>query len=130
MTVRVYGAIRMPDTYAKLHSMSKAIFLGMVALCASSAVAGDPRIMDRNLLTAALIVFALNFHQLFIGGLAAAPRRAPQARGLDRFAILTGPGLLGPATAELSRSTDRVYDARQASGTVLGHRVEQNGKGL
>jgi hypothetical protein len=86
--------------------------------------------MDRNLLTAALIVFALNFHQLFIGGLAAAPRRAPQARGLDRFAILTGPGLLGPATAELSRSTDRVYDARQASGTVLGHRVEQNGKGL
>jgi Na+/H+ antiporter subunit len=48
MTVGVYGAIRMPDTYAKLHSMSEALFLGVVALCASSAVAGDPRIMDRS----------------------------------------------------------------------------------
>jgi hypothetical protein len=31
--------------------------------------------MDRSLLTAALVVFALNIHQLFIGGLAAAPPR-------------------------------------------------------
>jgi multisubunit Na+/H+ antiporter MnhG subunit len=49
MTVGVYGAIRMPDTYAKLHSMSKAVFLGVVALFASSVVTGDPRIMDRTL---------------------------------------------------------------------------------
>lgn len=80
MTVGVYCVIRMPDTYAKLHSMSKALFLGAVSLCAFSVVTGEHRIMDRSLLTAALVVFALNFHQLSIGGLAAALRRAPQAR--------------------------------------------------
>ena len=50
MTVGVYGAIRMPDTYTKLHAMSKAVFLGVVSLCASSAVAGDPAITFRAML--------------------------------------------------------------------------------
>jgi multicomponent Na+:H+ antiporter subunit G len=75
MTVGVYGAIRMPDTYTKLHSMSKAVFLGVVSLCASSVVTGEHWIICRSLVTAALVVFALNIHQLFIGGLAAAPPR-------------------------------------------------------
>jgi multicomponent Na+:H+ antiporter subunit G len=38
MTVGVYGAIRMPDPYTKLHAMSKAVFLGVVSLCVSSAL--------------------------------------------------------------------------------------------
>ena len=46
MTVGVYGAIRMPDTHAKLHSMSRALFLGAVSLCASSVVAGGPGTVD------------------------------------------------------------------------------------
>ena len=50
MTVGVYGAIRMPDTYTKLHAMSKAVFLGVVSLCASSAVTGDPAIFYRAIL--------------------------------------------------------------------------------
>ena len=50
MTVGVYGAIRMPDTYTKLHAMSKAVFLGVVSLCASSAVTGDPAIIYRAIL--------------------------------------------------------------------------------
>jgi multicomponent Na+:H+ antiporter subunit G len=75
MTVGVYGAIRMPDTYTKLHSMSRTLFLGAVSLCTSSVVTGEHRIMDRSLLTAALVVFALNINQLFIGGLAAASPR-------------------------------------------------------
>ena len=50
MTVGVYGAIRMPDPYTKLHAMSKSVFLGVVSLCASSAVTGDPAIIYRAIL--------------------------------------------------------------------------------
>lgn len=50
MTVGVYGTIRMPDTYTKLHAMSKAVFLGVISLCASSVVTGDPAIIYRVVL--------------------------------------------------------------------------------
>ena len=56
MTVGVYGAIRMPDTYTKLHAMSKAVFLGVVSLCASSAVTGDPAITYRAILIASFLL--------------------------------------------------------------------------
>lgn len=56
MTVGVYGAIRMPDTYTKLHSMSKAVFLGVVSLCVSSIVTGDPAIIYRAILIAAFLL--------------------------------------------------------------------------
>ena len=56
MTVGVYGAIRMPDPYTKLHAMSKAVFLGVVSLCLSSAVTGDPQVIYRVVLIAAFLV--------------------------------------------------------------------------
>ena len=56
MTVGVYGAIRMPDTYTKLHAMSKAVFLGVISLCASSTVTGDPEIIYRAVLIAAFLL--------------------------------------------------------------------------
>ncbi|HEX2183849.1 MAG TPA: monovalent cation/H(+) antiporter subunit G [Rubrobacteraceae bacterium] len=56
MTVGVYGAIRMPDTYTKLHAMSKAVFLGVVSLCASSAVTGDPAITYRAMLVGTFLL--------------------------------------------------------------------------
>jgi multicomponent Na+:H+ antiporter subunit G len=56
MTVGVYGAIRMPDTYTKLHAMSKAVFLGVVSLCLSSAVTGDPQVIFRVALIAAFLI--------------------------------------------------------------------------
>jgi multicomponent Na+:H+ antiporter subunit G len=56
MTVGVYGAIRMPDTYTKLHSMSKAVFLGVVSLCTSSLVTGDPAIVLRAILITAFLL--------------------------------------------------------------------------
>ena len=43
MTVGVYGAIRMP-------AMSKAVLLGVVSMCASSAVTGDAAIIYRAIL--------------------------------------------------------------------------------
>ena len=56
MTVGVYGAIRMPDPYTKLHAMSKAVFLGVVSLCLASAVTGDPQVVYRVALIAAFLV--------------------------------------------------------------------------
>jgi multicomponent Na+:H+ antiporter subunit G len=56
ITVGVYGAIRMPDTYTKLHAMSKAVFLGVISFCASSAVTGDSTIIYRAILIAAFLI--------------------------------------------------------------------------
>ena len=56
MNFGVYGAIRMPDTYTKLHAMSKAVFLGAISFCASSVVTGDPDIIYRAILIAAFLI--------------------------------------------------------------------------
>ena len=56
MTGGVFGAIGMPDTYTKLHAMSKAVFLGVVSLCAASAVTGDPQVIFRVVLISAFLV--------------------------------------------------------------------------
>ena len=56
MTIGVYGVIRMPDVYTKLHATSKAVFLGVVSLCAASLVTGQPEIIYRAILIAAFLV--------------------------------------------------------------------------
>ena len=56
MTVGVYGVIRMPDTYTRLHAASKAVFLGVISFCAASAVTGDPAIIYRAMLIAAFLL--------------------------------------------------------------------------
>lgn len=56
MTVGVYGAIRMPDAYTKLHAMSKAVFLGVISFCVSSIVTGNADIIYRAVLIAAFLL--------------------------------------------------------------------------
>jgi multicomponent Na+:H+ antiporter subunit G len=56
MTVGVYGIIRMPDTYTKLHATSKAVFLGVVSLCVASVVTVDPAIIYRAMLIGAFLL--------------------------------------------------------------------------
>jgi multicomponent Na+:H+ antiporter subunit G len=56
MTIGVYGVIRMPDTYTRLHATRKAAFLGVISLCVSSAVTGDPAIIYRAMLIAAFLL--------------------------------------------------------------------------
>ena len=87
MTVGVYGAIRMPDTYTKLHSMSKAVFLGVVSLCASSFVTGDPEIIFRAILIAAFLLVTTPISALMIARsafLQAERMRTPDARDESR----------------------------------------------
>lgn len=56
MTVGVYGVIRMPDTYTRLHAASKAVFLGVISLLVASVVTGDEKIILRAALIAAFLI--------------------------------------------------------------------------
>lgn len=50
VTIGVYGMIRMPDTFTRLHAASKAVFLGVISLMAASTLTGEPEIILRVLL--------------------------------------------------------------------------------
>ncbi len=66
MTIGVYGVIRMPDTYTKLHATSKAVFLGVVSLCASSVVTGQPEIIYRAILIGVFLIITIPFSSFVI----------------------------------------------------------------
>ncbi len=56
LTVGVYGVIRLPGTYLKVHASSKAVFLGVLPLLVAAAATGDPAIAYRAALVAALLL--------------------------------------------------------------------------
>ena len=56
MTVGVYGMVRLPDTYTRLHATSKAVVLGVIVLLVASVVTGDPEIVYRVFLIGAFMV--------------------------------------------------------------------------
>ncbi len=56
MTIGVYGVIRMPDTYTRLHGASKAVFLGVISLLVASVVTGDPAIIFRVILVGVFLI--------------------------------------------------------------------------
>ena len=56
MTVGVYGMMRMPDVYNKLHASSKVVFLGVIMLLLASAVTGEAEIIYRVLLIGVFLV--------------------------------------------------------------------------
>ncbi len=59
MTVGVFGLATMPDIYTKVHAVSKAVFLGAVALMLASFVTADSAVIARAILIiGALIVTA------------------------------------------------------------------------
>jgi len=92
MTVGVYGAIRMPDTYTKLHAMSKAVFLGVISFCASSLVTGDPAIVCRAILISVFLIVTTPISALAIA-------RAAYLRG-ER---MEGPGARDESGKDLAR---------------------------
>ncbi|MDP8949985.1 MAG: monovalent cation/H(+) antiporter subunit G [Actinomycetota bacterium] len=56
MTVGVYGMIRMPDTFMRLHAASKVVFLGLIPLLLASVATGNPDIVFRVMLIAAFLL--------------------------------------------------------------------------
>jgi multicomponent Na+:H+ antiporter subunit G len=55
MTLGVYGIVRFPDVYTRLHASGKAAFLGVSALLVAAAVDGPPAIGGRVLLVVVLL---------------------------------------------------------------------------
>ena len=56
MTLGVYGVVRMPDVYTRLHAASKSVFLGVFSLAAASLVTGEPAIVARALLIGVVLL--------------------------------------------------------------------------
>lgn len=56
MTIGVYGVIRMPDLYTRLHAASKSVFLGVCSIALASVVTGDAAIVARVALIAVLLL--------------------------------------------------------------------------
>ncbi|HYH13438.1 MAG TPA: monovalent cation/H(+) antiporter subunit G [Thermomicrobiales bacterium] len=55
MTLGVYGMIRMPDIYTRLHAASKSAFLGVVSLAIAAMLVGDQSAVMRLILLSVLL---------------------------------------------------------------------------
>ena len=55
MTLGVYGMIRMPDIYTRLHAASKSAFLGVVSIAFAAMLVGD----SANIMRLALLILML-----------------------------------------------------------------------
>jgi multicomponent Na+:H+ antiporter subunit G len=55
MTLGVYGIVRFPDVYTRLHASGKAAFLGVSALLVAAAVGGGPAMASRVVLAVVLL---------------------------------------------------------------------------
>lgn len=56
MTLGIYGMIRMPDIYVRLHAASKSVFLGVITLAISSMIVSDQQIIMRLILLSVLLL--------------------------------------------------------------------------
>jgi multicomponent Na+:H+ antiporter subunit G len=82
VTIGVYGIIRMPDTFTRLHAASKSVFLGLISLLAASTVTGQPDIIFRVVLIAFFLLMTTPVSSHVIGKATfhrAEPMRAPDA---------------------------------------------------
>jgi multicomponent Na+:H+ antiporter subunit G len=55
LTLSVYGVVRLPDVYTKLHASGKAAFLGVCALLLATALGGEPATVARVVLVVAAL---------------------------------------------------------------------------
>jgi multicomponent Na+:H+ antiporter subunit G len=56
MTIGVYGVVRMPDIYTRLHAASKSVFLGVISIVIASIFTGDQAIITRVVLIGAVLL--------------------------------------------------------------------------
>lgn len=67
VSIGVYGIIRMPDTFTRLHAASKSVFLGLLTLLAASAIVGDSDIALRVILIAFFLLMTTPVSSHVIG---------------------------------------------------------------
>lgn len=56
MTLAIAGLIRIPDTFVKVHAMSKAVILGPLLILASTLASGEPDLVLRACLVGVFLV--------------------------------------------------------------------------
>jgi len=67
MTVGMYGIVRLPDTYTRLHAASKMVFLGVMPLLLASALTGEPEVILRVVLIAFFLLVTTPISAHMIG---------------------------------------------------------------
>lgn len=95
ISLAVYGMVRMPDIYTKLHAAAKAVYLGVVAILLASLASGDLALILRTALIGALLVVTTTVASHAIAR-AAWQERAPMA-----------PGSIDESTADAERIRPR-----------------------
>jgi multicomponent Na+:H+ antiporter subunit G len=81
MTVGVYGVVRMPDVYTRLHAASKSVFLGVISFVIASMVTGDEAIIARVILIGAVLLVTTPISSHAIGRGAYLERERMQTPG-------------------------------------------------
>ncbi len=113
MTVGVYGVIRMPDLYTRLHAASKSVFLGVCSLALASVVTGDPDIIARVLLIGALLLLTTPVSSHAIGRAAYLERERMETPGaVDESGQHLGWDVPGAAKGRPLGRPAAPYDAR------------------
>lgn len=56
MTIGVYGVVRLPDIYTRIHAASKAVFLGVVSILVATCLNGGADVILRAILIAAFLL--------------------------------------------------------------------------
>jgi multicomponent Na+:H+ antiporter subunit G len=56
MTLGVYGMIRMPDIYTRLHAASKSAFLGVISIAVAAMLVGDVAMVMRLVLLSLFLI--------------------------------------------------------------------------
>ena len=67
VTIGVYGIIRMPDTFTRLHAASKSVFLGLITLLLASTLTGKPDIILRVVMIAFFLLMTTPVSSHVIG---------------------------------------------------------------
>ena len=92
LSLSVYGMVKMPDVYTRIHAASKAAFLGIMPFLLAAGLDGQPAMITRALLIALFLLLTTPISAHIIGQaayLTAEPMETPGAideSGRDRRA--------------------------------------------
>lgn len=97
MSIGVYGVVRMPSTYTRLHAASKTVILGAMPLLLASALTGDKGTVLRVILIGVFLLLTTPVSAHMIGR--AAYLRGERVQG-PRAVDESGSDLAGPKRSD------------------------------
>ncbi len=95
LSVSVYGIVRMPDVYTRLHGASKAGLMGVLPILVASTLGGEPAAIAKAVLIGAFLTLTTPIVAHEIG----------RAAYLERRRMAT-PGSVDESSAELDHGAD------------------------